>query len=131
MSLTRGRILAALTCSSSADAPCLFSQEQPQVIRKINTQWRRTQAFAADAAAAGAPGKTPPANPLLGGRTVEEHVLAVVGRVRAGDLEQALLVLPFSDALRLLSYLCAWLTRGSRVSDHSLTPQTICNFLCC
>ncbi|EIE21123.1 transducin family protein [Coccomyxa subellipsoidea C-169] len=75
----------------------------------------RHRAFAAEAAAAGAPGKAPPANPLLAGRSVEEYVLAAVGRVRAGDLEQALLVLPFSDALRLLHYLCSWLARGSRV----------------
>lgn len=48
-------------------------------------------------------------------------MLAAVGRVRAGDLEQALLVLPFSDALRLLHYLCSWLARGSRVRCLSCT----------
>lgn len=42
-------------------------------------------------------------------------MLRAVGGVRAGDLEQALLVLPFSEALRLLSYLCAWLAQGTKV----------------
>ncbi len=42
-------------------------------------------------------------------------MLRALGSVRAGDLEQALLVLPFSDALRLLGYLAAWLRRGTQV----------------
>ncbi len=45
------------------------------------------------------------------------YVLRAVGGVRAGDLEQALLVLPFADALRLLGYLGAWLARGSQVRE--------------
>ena len=32
--------------------------------------------------------------------------------LQAADLEQALLVLPFTEALRLLSYLCQWLRKG-------------------
>ena len=35
--------------------------------------------------------------------------------MQAADLEQALLVLPFTEALRLLSYLCQWLKKGQRV----------------
>lgn len=35
--------------------------------------------------------------------------------VQAADLEQALLVLPFTEALRLLSYLCQWLRQGQQV----------------
>ena len=49
------------------------------------------------------------------GLSAEAYLLRAVSGVRAGDLEQALLVLPFSDALRLLGYLCAWLQRGSQV----------------
>ena len=40
--------------------------------------------------------------------------------VKAGDLEQALLVLPFMDALRLLDHLLAWLAAGLQVSRRSL-----------
>ena len=35
--------------------------------------------------------------------------------MQAADLEQALLVLPFTEALRLLSYLCQWLRKGQQV----------------
>lgn len=49
------------------------------------------------------------------GMSVEQYVLKAVAGVRAGDLEQALLVLPFTDALRLLSYLGSWLKQGSQV----------------
>jgi hypothetical protein len=35
--------------------------------------------------------------------------------VRAADLEQALLVLPFADALRLFEHVLAWLQDGSQV----------------
>lgn len=35
--------------------------------------------------------------------------------LQAADLEQALLVLPFIEALRLLSYLCQWLKKGQQV----------------
>ena len=36
-----------------------------------------------------------------------------VSSVKSADLESALLMLPFSDALRLLSYLPDWLEHGS------------------
>ena len=35
--------------------------------------------------------------------------------LQAADLEQALLVLPFTEALRLLSYLCQWLKKGRQI----------------
>ena len=41
--------------------------------------------------------------------------------VRAADLEQALLVLPFADALRLFEYVLAWLRDGSQVR-HLRSP---------
>ncbi len=49
-------------------------------------------------------------------------MLKQLASVRASDLEQALLILPFSDALRLLSYFCTWLERGAEVSCHLLCP---------
>lgn len=79
------------------------------------------QVIAEEAAAAGTSGKAPSANPLLLGRSVEEYVLETVRRVRPGDLEQALLVLPFSDALRLLQYLCSWLAAGTQVRGLEFT----------
>lgn len=90
------------------------------------------QVIAEEAAAAGTSDKAPPANPLLLGRSIEEYVLETVRRVRPGDLEQALLVLPFSDALRLLQYLCSWLAAGTQVrmqptgwnlSRHRVEPK--------
>lgn len=62
------------------------------------------------------PNAKPPApNPLLLGRSPSAHVLQVVGRVRAAELEQALLLLPFTDALRLMGYLVGWLRQGAQV----------------
>lgn len=53
-----------------------------------------------------------PPNPLMMGMDAGGYVLKAVGSVKAADLEQALLVLPFTEALRLLSYLCQWLKKG-------------------
>lgn len=43
------------------------------------------------------------------------YVLRVVARVRSAELEQALLLLPFTDALRLMAYLVVWLRQGAQV----------------
>ena len=59
--------------------------------------------------------KPPAANPLLLGLSPSTFVLRAVGRVRSSELEQALLLLPFPDALRLLGYLIVWLKVGSQV----------------
>jgi hypothetical protein len=59
--------------------------------------------------------KPPTANPLLLGLSPSTFVLRAVGRVRSSELEQALLLLPFPDALRLLGYLIVWLKVGSQV----------------
>ncbi len=42
-------------------------------------------------------------------------MLRTVGSVRSAELEQALLLLPFTDALRLLGYLVTWLKKGTQV----------------
>ncbi len=54
-------------------------------------------------------------NPLMLGLSPSEYVLRSVSQVRGSELEQAILLLPFSDALRLLGYLAPWLRRGSQV----------------
>ncbi|KAL4429403.1 hypothetical protein ABPG77_005177 [Micractinium sp. CCAP 211/92] len=59
--------------------------------------------------------KPPAANPLLLGQSPSAYVLRVVARVRSAELEQALLLLPFTDALRLMRYLVSWLRQGGQV----------------
>jgi U3 small nucleolar RNA-associated protein 12 len=62
----------------------------------------------------GNPSARPPtANPLLLGLTPGAYVLKVLAGVRSAELEQALLALPFTDALKLLAYLAAWLKQVS------------------
>ena len=54
-------------------------------------------------------------NPLLMGLTPSEYVLRSLEQVRGSDLEQALLLVPFTDALSLLNYLTSWLKRTSKI----------------
>jgi hypothetical protein len=49
------------------------------------------------------------------GLSPEAYVLRTVSSVRANDLEQALLLLPFADALKLLQWVAAWLAQGNQV----------------
>lgn len=81
----------------------------------------RLTAAAAEAVLArskGGSGKAPklPPNPLMLGLSPSAYVLRSVQQVRANDLEQCLLLLPFTDALRLLTYLPQWLEGGNQVS---------------
>ncbi|CAG9463819.1 unnamed protein product [Pedinophyceae sp. YPF-701] len=57
----------------------------------------------------------PPANPLMLGRSPAQWVLRALRSVRTADLQQALLVLPFPDCLRLLRYLEGFLDESSQV----------------
>ena len=59
------------------------------------------------------PGLMP--NPLLMGETPERYALSAIEKVKAADLEQAILSLPFSSAIALLEYLGGWLEAGERV----------------
>jgi U3 small nucleolar RNA-associated protein 12 len=52
-------------------------------------------------------------NPLLLGLSPSSYVLRAIGMVRASDLEQALILVPFMDALRLLELCASWLEQGS------------------
>ena len=55
-----------------------------------------------------------PPNPLLMGQSPERYALSAIEKVRAADLEQAVLALPFSSALTLLDYLGGWLEAGEK-----------------
>jgi len=59
--------------------------------------------------------QVPLANPLMLGLSPADYVLRSVTQVRSSELEQALLMVPFTDSLRLLGYLSIWLERGSKV----------------
>ncbi|MCO5568312.1 hypothetical protein L7F22_022011 [Adiantum nelumboides] len=54
-------------------------------------------------------------NMLMLGLTPSAYVLRALSSVRASDLEQALLALPFTDALKLMTYLKDWIIEGSQV----------------
>lgn len=58
-------------------------------------------------------------NPLMLGLSPEDYVLRSVSHVRSSELEQALLLVPFADALRLLGYLSSWLKKGPK-------PELLC-----
>ena len=52
------------------------------------------------------------ANPLLLGLSPSQYVLRAVSKVRGSDLEQALLLVPFMDALKLLQLCTTWLSNN-------------------
>lgn len=54
------------------------------------------------------------------GLSPAQYVLAALEKVRPADMEQALLLLPFSYALDLLKYLSYWLERGLKVTQLPL-----------
>ncbi|CDS10194.1 hypothetical protein LRAMOSA02870 [Lichtheimia ramosa] len=63
------------------------------------------------AKAKGLPAQPPQRNPILiamGDVSPDKYVLNVVEKIKANDLEEALLVLPFSKVLSLLSYIESW-----------------------
>ncbi len=45
------------------------------------------------------------------------YLLRALRGVRASELEQALLLLPFNDVLSLLGYINNWLQEGAQVSS--------------
>ncbi|KAL8516742.1 hypothetical protein ACS0TY_015126 [Phlomoides rotata] len=54
-------------------------------------------------------------NILMLGNSPSDYVLRAVSSVRTNDLEQALLALPFSDSLRVFSYLKDWIAYPDKV----------------
>ncbi|KAI4300356.1 hypothetical protein L6164_033744 [Bauhinia variegata] len=55
------------------------------------------------------------ANPLMNGLSPSDFVLSAFSDIHSNDLEQTLLALPFSDALKLLSYLKEWTSHSDKV----------------
>ena len=63
-----------------------------------------------------------------------EYVRSAVSSVRPGELEAALLCLPFADALRLLPRLAAWLASGAqvgRVQGSGAAGSAFCRLRAC
>lgn len=54
-------------------------------------------------------------NILMRGLSPTDHVLQAISNVHTNDLEQTLLSLPYSDALKLMSYLKGWVQNPDKV----------------
>jgi U3 small nucleolar RNA-associated protein 12 len=116
---TAGRRTAEAVSAADAivEALELAAGEEERVAEHAEEASRRRRHAAErgrdpDADSAAAPPPLPPPNPMLLGAAPAEHVLAAVARVRGAELEQALLLLPFGDALRLLRYVAGALADG-------------------
>jgi U3 small nucleolar RNA-associated protein 12 len=91
-----------------------------EALSLVAEETKRWSEFADDVAAAEAAGEanplsvvgTPPRNALLLGLTPSAYLLRVVRNVRPADLDQVLLVLPFTNALDLLRHTRHWLEGG-------------------
>jgi hypothetical protein len=54
-------------------------------------------------------GKQPPPNPLMLGMTKGDYMLRALESVKPAELEQTILILPFTTALSLVPFLVEWL----------------------
>ncbi|KAG0453300.1 hypothetical protein HPP92_025964 [Vanilla planifolia] len=54
-------------------------------------------------------------NVMLCGRSPSDHVLHAISTVHSNDVEQTLLALPYSDALKLMAYLKDWVQNPDKV----------------
>jgi len=74
----------------------------------------------------------PARNPVMAALDLgpEEYVLRTLGKVRATELFDALLVLPFDKVISLFSYLNEWALRVSRLSTSAASVATVCMHLC-
>ena len=68
--------------------------------------------------------KKPTVNPLMLGLTPSAYILRSIAMVKPSDLESALLMLPFNDALSLLSYIPEWIG-GKGGPDSSLGGKAL------
>jgi U3 small nucleolar RNA-associated protein 12 len=59
--------------------------------------------------------KKPHKNMLLQGRTPDAHVLRVLRAVRSGELEEALMLMPFSYMAQMIGFLLSFLNQGCEV----------------
>lgn len=82
-------------------------------------------------AGAGETGLAP--NPLMRGMAGGDYVRSAIASVKPGNLEAALLCLPFADALRLLPRLAEWLATGAQVCICSFTSPAAAFqcWICC
>lgn len=62
-------------------------------------------------------------NPLLLGMSPRQYVLHTIRRVKSSDVEQALILLPFGDAMKLLSYCDIWL------KDYKIEAELPCKIV--
>lgn len=65
-------------------------------------------------------------NPLLMGLSPSDYVLRAIAKVRKSELEQALLLVPFMDALKLLQFCTTWLTQGSNIELLARVSILLC-----
>lgn len=65
-------------------------------------------------------------NPLLMGLSPSDYVLRSIGKVRGSDLEQALLLVPFMDALKLLEFCTYWLKTHTNVELLARVAILLC-----
>mmetsp|Transcript_32735 Transcript_32735/g.72312 ORF Transcript_32735/g.72312 Transcript_32735/m.72312 type:complete len:987 (-) Transcript_32735:326-3286(-) len=87
---------------------------------------REHEAEKSKAAAAGGSSKAvkPLApNPMMLGLNPSAYVLRAVSNVKAADMESALLMMPFSEALKLLGYLPQWLGSSGAKSKRGSTAH--------
>ena len=67
-------------------------------------------------------GKQPPPNPLMMGMTKGDYMLRALESVKPAELEQTILILPFTTALSLVPFLVEWLQE--RKQACSFFPRT-------
>eukprot|EP00878_Enallax_costatus_P043401 GHUV01051372.1.p1 GENE.GHUV01051372.1~~GHUV01051372.1.p1 ORF type:complete len:136 (+),score=73.92 GHUV01051372.1:83-490(+) len=108
-------VSAADTIMDALDVAAHEQESEQEYQAAVRAAQQSAAAAATGKKAAAAVPKRPPSNPLMLGLSADAYVLRSVSSVRANDLEQALLLLPFGDALRLLQWICGWLRQGSQV----------------
>ncbi|KAJ4826563.1 hypothetical protein Tsubulata_018747 [Turnera subulata] len=59
-------------------------------------------------------------NPIMLGLSPTDYILRAIANVQTNDLEQTLLALPFSDALKLLSFLKDWIAYPDKTHHNQL-----------
>lgn len=57
----------------------------------------------------------PKPNVLLQGRSPSDHILFILRSIKAADLEEAILILPLNEVLRLLRNLDHWVKSGRQI----------------
>jgi len=89
-----------------------------EAMELIEAEAARQRQHEAEHAIGGTGGKTPqplPPNPLLLGLAPADYLLKAVAAVRTSELEQTLLILPFTAALNLIPFLVQWLQQRKQV----------------